>query len=388
MIYFLSIHSFLEFLIPILTFSWFIILVFRIISYYKLDQLINKTKLVSNPKISIIIPARNERLNIERCLKSLQQQKYNNFEVIVVDDCSSDNTYELAQRFCQTDHRFSVVRLTKDISDGWVGKNLACHEGYKKSNGDVLLFIDADTEHHNDSLFASLSYMQKNNLDVLTMFPKLICTDFWGKVTLPIIVFMINILYSPLLLNSKNTSVSYLIGGFILIKKDVYKKIGGHESVKESFVEDKSLGTIIKKSGFKLRLIRANDFVRTFSNIGYLNNINAMQRVISASFIEMHLFFGLAAILLAFLGLILPYLLLFRIYSFEFIDVLYIILIISFMKLSYLIEFSDIYHSKLYVFLYPFTIVIFFYVLIISVFKVNSNSSFVWRDRSYNKIKL
>ena len=220
------------------------------------------------------------------------------------------------------------------------------------------------------------------------MFPQLTCSDFWGKLILPILISMINILYSPLLLNSKSTSIAYLVGGFILIKKQIYDDIGGHESIKLSFVEDKSLGERLKKSGYNLKLIRSGDSVKTYSNTGFTNNIDAIQRATSASFIESHLFLGLTSIFLAFIGLVLPYFLIFFVTSLEILYSVLILLTITFMGISYLIEFVDNNHSKLYVLFQPITNLIFFYCMIFSVFKIHSNSSFVWRERAYTKKQL
>ena len=377
-------YTLLEIIIPILALSWFIILLFRIFSFFNIDKLSLDENPLHNPLISIIIPARNEKLNILRCLESIQKQTYSNFEVIVVDDNSTDDTYHIANQFCQNDDRFSLLKLNNDDKT-WVGKNRACHEGSKISNGSLLLFIDADTEHQTHSIKSSLSYMQNSNLDVFTMFPQLTCSDFWGKLILPILISMINILYSPLLLNSKSTSIAYLIGGFILIKKQIYDDIGGHESIKSSFVEDKSLGERLKKSGYNLKLIRSGNFVTTYSNTGFTNNIDAIQRATSASFIESHLFLGLTSIFLAFIGLVLPYFLIFFITSLEISYSVLILLTITFMGISYLIEFADINHSKLYILFQPITNLIFFYCMIVSVFKIYSNSSFVWRGRAYTK---
>ena len=377
-------YTLLEIIIPILALSWFIILLFRIFSFFNIDKLSLDENPLHNPLISIIIPARNEKLNILRCLESIQKQTYSNFEVIVVDDNSTDDTYNIANQFCKNDDRFSLLKLNNDDKT-WVGKNRACHEGSKTSNGSLLLFIDADTEHQTHSIKSSLSYMQNSNLDVFTMFPQLTCSDFWGKLILPILISMINILYSPLLLNSKSTSIAYLVGGFILIKKQIYDDIGGHESIKSSFVEDKSLGERLKKSGYNLKLIRSGDFVTTYSNTGFTNNIDAIQRATSASFIESHLFLGLTSIFLAFIGLVLPYFLIFFITSLEISYSVLILLTITFMGISYLIEFADINHSKLYILFQPITNLIFFYCMILSVFKIYSNSSFVWRGRAYTK---
>ena len=374
----------IEIVIPIIALSWFVILLFRIFSYFKIDKLNLKAEILSQPLISIIIPARNEHLNIKRCLQSIKNQSYSNFEVIVIDDNSTDDTYTIAEQFCQQDDRFTIIKINHD-NPGWVGKNYACHEGYKNSNGSILLFIDADTEHHPDSVISSFSYMQQNNLDVLTMFPQLICSDFWGKIILPILISMINILYSPLLLNSKRTPIAYLVGGFILIKKQIYDSVGGHESVKSSFVEDKSLGERIKKSGFNLKLVRSNNLVTTYSNIGYSNNIDAIQRATSASFIQSNFIIGLFSIFLAFTSLVLPYFLLIFINSFQLPYSILILLTIVFMSMSYFIEFTDIHHSKFYVLFQPLTNLILFFSMIVSVFKIYSNSKFVWRDRAYTK---
>ena len=377
-------YTLLEIIIPILALSWFLILLFRIFSFFNIDKLSLDEDPLHTPLISIIIPARNEKLNILRCLESIQKQTYGNFEVIVVDDNSTDDTYNIANQFCKNDDRFSLLKLNNDYKT-WVGKNRACHEGSKISNGSLLLFIDADTEHQTHSIKSSLSYMQNSNLDVFTMFPQLTCSDFWGKLILPILISMINILYSPLLLNSKSTSIAYLVGGFILIKKQIYDDIGGHESVKSSFVEDKSLGERLKKSGYNLKLIRSGDSVKTYSNTGFTNNIDAIQRATSASFIESHLFLGLTSIFLAFIGLVLPYFLIFFVTSLEILYSVLILLTITFMGISYLIEFADINHSKLYILFQPITNLIFFYCMIFSVFKIYSNSPFVWRGRAYTK---
>ena len=137
--------TFIELVIPVIALSWFSILLFRIFCYFKIDKLNLKTEILSQPLISIIIPARNEHLNIQRCLQSIKNQSYSNYEVIIVDDNSTDDTYKIAEKFCQNDDRFSIVKINHDNPD-WVGKNYACHKGYKKSNGSILLFIDADTD--------------------------------------------------------------------------------------------------------------------------------------------------------------------------------------------------------------------------------------------------
>ena len=111
---------------------------------------------VGNNRVSVIVPARNEEKNITRCLKSLQAQDYDNFEVIVVDDCSTDDTLKIIQKFCLTDDRFISIHLSEKKKN-WAGKNFACYQGSQKATGDVLLFTDADTDHNKESISSSLA---------------------------------------------------------------------------------------------------------------------------------------------------------------------------------------------------------------------------------------
>lgn len=376
---------FLHTLIQILVILWFGIVLFRIITFFYIDELGHLiSDNVGHNRVSVIVPARNEEKNITRCLKSLQAQDYDNFEVIVVDDCSTDDTLKIIQKFCLIDDRFIAIRLSEKKKN-WAGKNFACYQGSQKATGNILLFTDADTDHSKESISSSLAYMNKFHLDVLTLLPTLVCKDYWSKLILPILISMINLLYSPLFLNSKKLPIAYLIGGFILINRKVYDAVGGHEAVKNSFVEDKSLGELLKTAGYKLKFIRSGNIVKTFSNIGFTDNINAMQRGISSSFVDIHPFFGIITIIIGFFALILPYILVLQFTYFSLENILKIFLIVSFMQLSYFFEFLDVKHSKLYVFLHPFSCILLFTALIISVVKIQLNSPFTWRDRYYKK---
>ena len=111
------------------------------------------------PKISIIIPARNEEKYIEECLDGLLRQTYQNFEIIVIDDGSSDRTAQLLQRYGMKDARIKIVTIDveKNWSGDWTGKTWACYQGYIHSTGNILLFTDADTTHSHWYSFAVVS---------------------------------------------------------------------------------------------------------------------------------------------------------------------------------------------------------------------------------------
>jgi chlorobactene glucosyltransferase len=144
------------------------------------------------PFVSIIVPARNEQYNIERCLLSLLHQDYPNFEVIVVDDNSTDNSLKIIQeikgriRGSGEDKplprdRLKIISLTEK-PDKWTGKTWASEQGYLHSSGNILLFTDADTYYMSrDAILLTVSYMLEQNLDVLTGLPLVELRDFGPK---------------------------------------------------------------------------------------------------------------------------------------------------------------------------------------------------------------
>ena len=127
----------------------------------------------AKPKVSIILPARNEEKFIEKCLNSLVEQDYNNYEIIAINDSSKDSTGNIIKKYSE---KFSKVIFVdaKPKPDGWIGKNWACIEGYKKSSGDLLLFTDADTTHRISVISLSVSHLLSLELDALTVIPRML----------------------------------------------------------------------------------------------------------------------------------------------------------------------------------------------------------------------
>ncbi len=230
------------------------------------------------PFVSIVIPARNEEKYIERCIKSLLNQDYSRFEIIVIDDNSTDGTSKILKNIkdnksskAEAESTLSIDRLKiitlKDKPDGWTGKTWASQQGFLESKGEILLFTDADTYYSKrDIISQAVLYLQREKLDVLTGIPtseKL--TNFWSKITIPMWDF-ISILFgvgSVAEVNNPKSKIAYLMGSFFLIKRKVLVNIGTFESVHDAIQEDKALGIIIKSSGYKLRLVKLKDMVYT-----------------------------------------------------------------------------------------------------------------------------
>jgi len=210
--------------------------------------------------VSIIVPARNEENSISKCIQSLLSQDYDNYEVIAIDDSSTDETLSIISKLSENDNRLMVVK-SPPRPDDWVGKNWACFHGYKKSTGEILLFTDADSVHKSDVLSSAINTMMHDDLDAVTLVPKLLCYDLITKFTLPVLSVFLHSRYSPLRVNNPKNKIGYFFGSFYLISKKNYEKIGTHEEVRQELVEDGALGRRVKEQGMKLRLIRGENFV-------------------------------------------------------------------------------------------------------------------------------
>jgi len=111
----------------------------------------------TTPKVSIILPARNEEKYLAKCLDSLIDQDYKNYEIIVIDDSSEDSTGKIIANYAKKNSKIIHVSA-KSKPDGWMGKNWACMEGYKQASGELLLFTDADTKHAKQVISLSVSH--------------------------------------------------------------------------------------------------------------------------------------------------------------------------------------------------------------------------------------
>lgn len=213
-----------------------------------------------NPKVSIILPARNEEKFIRKCLDSLINQDYINYEIIVIDDSSEDQTGKIILEYAKTNSKIIVVRA-QIKPDGWMGKNWACMEGYKKATGELLLFTDADTVHSQKVISLAVSHLLTFNLDALSAIPKLLAIDFWTRITLPMISIFLHSRFSAIRVNDPSKKTAYFFGSFFIIKQKTYQAVGTHEGVKYEIIEDGALGKKVKESGYKMKMVRADDLI-------------------------------------------------------------------------------------------------------------------------------
>ena len=213
-----------------------------------------KKKEHESPKVSIILPARNEEKFIANCLDSLLNQDYTNYEIIVINDSSDDSTGTIIKKYAEKFSKLIYVDA-RSKPEGWVGKNWACMEGYKKATGDLFLFTDSDTKHATSVVSLAVSHLLSLELDALTVIPKMLCLDSITKITLPIISIFLHTRFSALRVNDASKNTGYFFGSFFIIKKSTYDSVGTHEGVKRELIEDGALGKKVKESGFKMRMV-------------------------------------------------------------------------------------------------------------------------------------
>ena len=244
-------------------FTLIYLLIYSIKSIKNVPELLPITNLknISFPTISIIIPARNEEKHIEKCLDSLLKQEYDNYEIVVINDSSSDNTSQIIERYIITHNKITYVNA-QPKPEGWTGKNWACYQGYLQSKGDLFLFTDADTIHDPSVVSLAVTYLLSEKLDTLTVIPKTLAYDFWTKSTLPVLWIFSLARFSALKANNPKTKVGYLFGSFFIMTRKTYEMVGTHKSVRQEIVEDAELGRKIKEQGFRLRVVHGEKYIK------------------------------------------------------------------------------------------------------------------------------
>lgn len=239
-----------QLLITSILFVLFLIAVWNV--YLFRNRKINIPEDSELPFLSILVPARNEEINICGCVESLLKQDYPNYEVIVLNDSSEDRTGEI---LCEIQNKYPKLKIMqgKPLAEGWTGKTYACKQLAENANGAWLLFTDADTRHNTDSLRGAMFTALERDADLLTVFPKMTMKTFSEKLLMPMLFFIAFVLLPFYFVDKKGfTKFAIGVGPFMLFKKSAYDKIGGHDSVKDAIVEDVWLSRKIKEHGLRL----------------------------------------------------------------------------------------------------------------------------------------
>lgn len=237
-----------------------------------------------NDKVSILIPARNEAENILALLQSIQKQDYENYEVIVYDDCSTDNTYKVCARFAAAHPNFQVIK-GEELPDYWLGKNYACHQLAKQARGKYLLFLDADTIVNNHLINSAVHRMYINKLGLLSLFPNQLMQTLGEKTTVPLLNFLLlNLSPLRLVFLTKWPRAAVACGQFMLFDAAAYHENKWHEKAKDKVVEDAEIMRLVKAEGRNGEVLLANNMVTCRTYKSYNEAINGFSKNALAAF--------------------------------------------------------------------------------------------------------
>ncbi len=358
-------------------------ILFKDISNYKLPPEVKE----ENPLISILVPARNEEENIEKCLLSLVKQDYKNTEILVLNDNSTDKTAIIAGNISKV---FKNVKLINGgpLPEGWTGKNYACYQLFKKSKGKYLFFTDADTIHNKGSVTSAISCLTQEKLDILSACPNQIMKSFHERMVINLTNFQI--LIPPLLFVRKSRIPVFGsgIGSLMIVKRNIYQSLGGHKGIRNSCVEDTIISKLFIKKGYKFMIFngRRTYSTRLYNNFKeiydgfcrvFLGNFNS-KFVVSLIILVMFVFFLFPFILLAFLPFIE-----FQIYALFYTNLLMVLFQILVILSTRAMATMKINGRIIDIFLHPISILYMIFMNLKLLLQRKRNSQISWKGRLY-----
>ena len=347
-----------------------------------------------NPRVSIIVPARNEEESVEQCLRSLLSLDYDNYEVIAVNDRSTDRTGEIMERVMhdfhfsqqkrEVGHPMSTspeLRIIQhsELPAGWLGKTHAMWTAAKTASGAWLLFTDADVLFKPDSVRRALAYAEHEHADHVVLFPRMIMKRPGEYMMIAFFQSMFMFGHRPWKVADPSTDDHMGVGAFNLVRRRVYEAVGTYEALRMEVLDDMKLGKVVKNAGFAQRNVFGGDLISirwAHGAFGVVNNLTknffavlsfqSWRTVISA--------FGLAFLNYGpFLGLWLAHGWALAPYGIALVSMLLIYIGISWRSAV----------PAYYFLLHPVSTTLFIYTLLRSMILTLWNDGIVWRGTKY-----
>jgi glycosyltransferase involved in cell wall biosynthesis len=207
------------------------------------------------PAVSVLIPAKDEARQIEPCVESVLRQDYPNFNVIVVDDRSTDGTSQILDSIARRDPRVHVVHIIDgELPAGWGGKSFALHRGLESADGDWLVFVDADVQLEPDVMSATIAWAHKREFDLISILPRFVSGSFWEGWLQPLAGAATSAMFVIALTNAPQFKTAFANGQYLCVRRDAYEAVGGHEAIRGTLSEDVAIARRLKAAGFRPRL--------------------------------------------------------------------------------------------------------------------------------------
>lgn len=211
------------------------------------------------PKVSVLVAAKDEEANIGTCATTLLDQNYPNYELIIIDDRSTDRTDAILRDIQKKDPNGAKLNVlnVQELPPGWAGKNNAMRMGIETAQGEWYLLSDADCRQTcRTTISAVMNYTLREHVDMLSVLPVLDTQTAWEKIIQPVAGAVMVFWFNPVRVNNPASKAAYANGAFILIRKDVYEKLGGHAAVRHQLNEDLHMAKLAKQNGFRLRVVQ------------------------------------------------------------------------------------------------------------------------------------
>jgi len=250
---------------------------------------------MSNPKlphikmqgaqlVSILIPARNEEDNILTLLNSIANQDYENYEVLILDDNSEDNTFNVCSDFAAKHHRFKVIK-GEPLPFNWLGKNYACHQLAERATGDYFLFLDADDTVYPLLINSAVHRVHMFRLGLLSLFTNQQMDTIGERTVVPLMHYiLLNLLPLRLVYLVKNNTVAAASGQFMMFDAEIYRKKQWHKQVKDRVVEDVEIMRAVKSAGYNGEALLANGMVSCRMYKDYSEAVSGFSKNFLAAF--------------------------------------------------------------------------------------------------------
>jgi glycosyltransferase involved in cell wall biosynthesis len=220
-------------------------------------------KPTSHPRVSIIVPARNEEEDIEQALSLLLALDYDNYEVIAVNDRSNDRTGEIIDRIAASPAAHSCLKVVHvtELPTLWLGKTHAMWTAGLQATGDWLLFTDADVLFKRDALRRALAYAEAEEADHVVVFPRMIMKRAGEKMMIAFFQTLFTFGHRPWKVADPDTDDHMGVGAFNMVRRSVYEAVGTYKALRMEVLDDMKLGKVIKKARFRQRNVFGEDLI-------------------------------------------------------------------------------------------------------------------------------
>ncbi len=243
-----------------------------------------ETRKTHSSLVSVLIPARNEEHNIGNLLNDLIHQNYKDIEIVVYNDQSEDKTANIVDEYTGRDSRIRLIGSGM-LPGGWLGKNFACHSLAAEAKGSYMLFLDADVRVGGNLIGRSISFSEKHDLGLISIFPKQIIRSIGEWITVPNMNYiLLSLLPLVLVRKSGYPSLSAANGQFMFFRKEEYLALRPHEAVKADKVEDIAIARLFKKQGIKIACLAGDDTITCSMYKGFREAVNGFSKNVIAFF--------------------------------------------------------------------------------------------------------